>query len=199
MALRGFSLLRRSPWIWSPNRRLLSEFAEKRIAEEKHAESTLVFWKGLSLLVAIPGCLYLTWREFFKGDHHDEDDSEYVPYTHLRLRTKPFPWGNGDTSLLHNPHTNKGQPEVDEAEGEEPVKERWKWYEKLWLDYWIEDPDEKDRTRFKHLRYMERRRKEYLAKQAEGTDNSYPIQPMNLFMSMKQRGHEERKYTGIDN
>ena len=35
---------------------------------------------------------------------------------------QPFPWGNGDTTLIHNPHVNLGPPKEVE-----PVKEKERW------------------------------------------------------------------------
>ncbi|GJQ86912.1 hypothetical protein Trydic_g11783 [Trypoxylus dichotomus] len=30
----------------------------------------------------------------------------FVRYEYMRIRSKRFPWGEGDKSLFHNPHTN---------------------------------------------------------------------------------------------
>lgn len=37
------------------------------------------------------------------------------------LLLQPFPWGDGDTSLIHNPHVNLSPEKEGEEEGGEPV------------------------------------------------------------------------------
>ncbi|KAJ0176525.1 hypothetical protein K1T71_007704 [Dendrolimus kikuchii] len=63
-------------------------------------------WKKMSFFVAFPaiglGMLnaYLAHQE----EHHERPP--FVPYDYMRVRTKRFPWGDGQKSLFHNPHVN---------------------------------------------------------------------------------------------
>lgn len=119
---------------------------------------SLETWKKASLFIGLPAIGLLTYKSFFSGSHHHED--EFKPYPWLRIRRKvacssfflfsffasnwpqchhilvqheslhesgfsfllnqpqpfffllafsckAFPWGNGQKSLFHNPHTNK--------------------------------------------------------------------------------------------
>ncbi|XP_076452781.1 cytochrome c oxidase subunit 6A2, mitochondrial-like [Babylonia areolata] len=62
-------------------------------------------WKMLSLLVALPGVAVCWINAFVLNGGHPERP-EFVPYSHLRLRSKKFPWGDGNHSLFHNSHLN---------------------------------------------------------------------------------------------
>ncbi|XP_020795025.1 cytochrome c oxidase subunit 6A, mitochondrial-like [Boleophthalmus pectinirostris] len=60
-------------------------------------------WKILSFVVAFPGVIVCMVNAYLKAHEHE---NEFVRYSHLRIRTKRFPWGDGNHSLFHNPHTN---------------------------------------------------------------------------------------------
>ncbi|XP_067849586.1 cytochrome c oxidase subunit 6A1, mitochondrial-like [Heptranchias perlo] len=60
-------------------------------------------WKSVSLVIALPGVAVCMLNVYLKKP---QEPAEFVPYTHLRIRSKPFPWSDGDHSLFHNSHTN---------------------------------------------------------------------------------------------
>ncbi|XP_022803702.1 cytochrome c oxidase subunit 6A, mitochondrial-like [Stylophora pistillata] len=84
-----------------------ASLAEKELAEAKHAESTMKTWKLISYFVAVPGIIICTYNTYLKEkEHHEHPRAEFKPYSHLRIRSKLFPWGDGNHSLFHNPHVN---------------------------------------------------------------------------------------------
>ncbi|GFS82760.1 cytochrome c oxidase subunit 6A1, mitochondrial [Nephila pilipes] len=74
----------------------------------KEYEGAVKTWRNLTFFVACPAivlCMvnaYLGEKEHMEHFHRDE----FVPYDHLRIRKKRFPWGDGNRSLFHNPKVN---------------------------------------------------------------------------------------------
>lgn len=90
---------------------MTSSFAQMIEEEAAHAAKTTDTWKKISLFVAVPGLILTTYNSVQKETEHHHHVQEhgrdpFVPYPHLRLRNKPWPWGDGNHSLVHNPKTN---------------------------------------------------------------------------------------------
>ncbi|XP_072288949.1 cytochrome c oxidase subunit 6A1, mitochondrial [Eucyclogobius newberryi] len=84
------------------NRRQLSAVAGG------HGEQAAKTWKILSFVVALPGVAVCMLNTYLKEQQHhqDHEQPEFVAYSHLRIRSKKFPWGDGNHSLFHNSHMN---------------------------------------------------------------------------------------------
>ncbi|XP_026877820.2 cytochrome c oxidase subunit 6A, mitochondrial [Electrophorus electricus] len=88
----------------------------RQLSAVAHGEQGAKTWKILSFVVAIPGVAVCMLNAFLKSQQHGHDQPEFVPYPHLRIRTKRFPWGDGVKTLFHNSHVN---PLPDGYEGHE--------------------------------------------------------------------------------
>ncbi|CAL1539666.1 unnamed protein product [Lymnaea stagnalis] len=73
-----------------------SEHAPFKLAESEK-------WRLALCAGAIP--VFALWL-FLKLTHTKEERPEFIPYEHLRIRNKPFPWGDGNHSLLHHCYYN---------------------------------------------------------------------------------------------
>ncbi|KAK9522406.1 hypothetical protein VZT92_018873 [Zoarces viviparus] len=71
-----------------------------------HSEQAAKTWKILSFVVALPGVAVCMLNMYLKEQQHSHEQPEFVPYSHLRIRSKRFPWGDGNKSLFHNAHMN---------------------------------------------------------------------------------------------
>ena len=84
-------------------RRALSSSAEHS-AHQPNPE----FWKKVFLYVSVPAIILSAVNTYFlELEHYNHyHRPEFVPYEHLRIRHRRFPWGDGNHSLFHNPKTN---------------------------------------------------------------------------------------------
>ncbi|MCJ1245828.1 Cytochrome c oxidase subunit 6A, mitochondrial [Trapelia coarctata] len=87
-------------------------FNRERAAVKAHAAATSDLWRKLSLYVTIP-CLiiasvnaYNLWTEHWEHWNHMPPLEERVEYPYQNIRTKNFPWGDGDKTLFWNPEVN---------------------------------------------------------------------------------------------
>ncbi|XP_012235929.1 cytochrome c oxidase subunit 6A1, mitochondrial [Linepithema humile] len=92
---------------WMKFARTFSKNYATAAGEHHSSEQTQALWKRLSFFVGLPAIGLAMVNCYLNHQAHEHDERpEFVKYDHLRLRTKPFPWGDGNHSLFHNPHAN---------------------------------------------------------------------------------------------
>ncbi|XP_012539569.3 uncharacterized protein LOC105838504 isoform X2 [Monomorium pharaonis] len=71
----------------------------------------LAFWRMLSLCVAAPLIVIMSVVTYVRQREKMKEPREpYMDYPYMYRRTKPFPWGDGNHSLFHNPVKNPIRP-----------------------------------------------------------------------------------------
>jgi len=81
-------------------------------------------WKNISIFVGGPAIAFACFNAYLgEMEHMSHPRDKFIPYEHLRIRTKSFPWGDGSKTLFHNPETNAlpdgYEDEVEEEEEDE--------------------------------------------------------------------------------
>ncbi|KAM9858858.1 cytochrome c oxidase subunit 6A1, mitochondrial [Aulostomus maculatus] len=84
----------------------LTQTRRQLSAAAGHGENAVKTWKILSYVVALPGVAVCMLNVYLKEQSHSHEQPEFIPYSHLRIRSKRFPWGDGNKTLFHNPHVN---------------------------------------------------------------------------------------------
>ncbi|XP_032484651.1 cytochrome c oxidase subunit 6A1, mitochondrial-like [Phocoena sinus] len=85
--LLGRSLLSSQPMSSGAHRGTHSEEGSDRL------------WKAPTFFVALPGVGVNMLNVFLKSHHGEEERPEFVAYPYIRIRSKPFPWGDGNHTL----------------------------------------------------------------------------------------------------
>ncbi|KAK2075130.1 hypothetical protein P8C59_009282 [Phyllachora maydis] len=89
-----------------------SAFLRERKAVKEHAASTTELWRKISIYVCIPALALAGWNAYNLYNQHWEHWSHMPPleerteYSYQNIRTKNFPWGDGDKTLFWNDKVN---------------------------------------------------------------------------------------------
>ena len=87
-------------------------FIRERQAVKDHAGPTTDLWKKISIYGCIPALIlaganaYYLWNEHWEHVAHGPSLEEKVEYPYQNIRTKNFPWGNGDKTIFWNDNVN---------------------------------------------------------------------------------------------
>ncbi|CAL1535416.1 unnamed protein product [Lymnaea stagnalis] len=85
-------------------------------ASHGHGESSKT-WRNAFYILGLPAVALVYWNAFHLMPQHPERP-DFVAYPHLHIRNRPFPWGDGDHSLFHNPYYNATSKGYDEGSEE---------------------------------------------------------------------------------
>ncbi|KAI1203653.1 cytochrome c oxidase, subunit VIa [Nemania serpens] len=84
-----------------------NQFVKERRAVKEHATGTTELWRKISLYACVPALIiagvnaYVLWNEHWEHWSHMPPLEERVEYPYQNIRTKNFPFGDGDKTLLY--------------------------------------------------------------------------------------------------
>ncbi|KAI0172741.1 mitochondrial cytochrome c oxidase subunit VIa [Hypoxylon sp. FL1284] len=87
-------------------------FVKERQAVKEHAAATTELWRKISIYGVIPALIiagvnaYNLWTQHWEHWNHLPPLEERVEYPYQNIRTKNFPWGDGDKTLFWNETVN---------------------------------------------------------------------------------------------
>ncbi|OTA95866.1 hypothetical protein M434DRAFT_393338 [Hypoxylon sp. CO27-5] len=87
-------------------------FIKERQAVKEHAAATTELWRKISVYAVVPALIlaginaYNLWNEHWEHWEHLPPLEERVEYPYQNIRTKNFPWGDGDKTLFWNDKVN---------------------------------------------------------------------------------------------
>ncbi|XP_019873039.2 cytochrome c oxidase subunit 6A, mitochondrial-like [Aethina tumida] len=87
-----------------------------------HKTGGYKIYKGLTFFVMFPLIAAAAAYTYLNKTKCPEERPEFVPYSYLRIRSKRFPWGDGNHSLFHNCEINAlpdGYEECEKEDGNE--------------------------------------------------------------------------------
>ncbi|KAF7989122.1 hypothetical protein HCN44_007432 [Aphidius gifuensis] len=75
------------------------------------SRSKLRFWHNLTFFIALPSVIIMTIITMYNvKEENKKPRPEYRPMEYMYIRTKRFPWGDGNHTLFHNPERNPIPP-----------------------------------------------------------------------------------------
>lgn len=82
-------------------------FGQHWIKQRRHAERMNGIYRNAALFICIPALIYGCYRAVASlNEEHERGRPEYIEYEFRNIRTKPFPWRDGNKPLFYNPRSD---------------------------------------------------------------------------------------------